>query len=133
MRAHSKLTHNYASRAQGVHGSGSRTYKPDMGARILAILLNECVGPDNAVTVEGLATRVGLNGRAVRQAVGDLELAGKVLVGYPVKGPAGYFVCQTAEQAESLTRRLESQVNAMQKRIDIRRKGAQQLVRVEAA
>lgn len=133
MKAHSKLTANYASRAQGVHGSGSRTYKPEMADRILAILLAECVGPERAITVESLAARVGLNGRAVRQAVGDLELAGRVLTGYPTKGESGYFVCEAAEQAESLTRRLESQINAMQKRVDARRKSAQQLVKTEAA
>lgn len=133
MKAHSKITANYASRAQGVHGSGGRTYKPEMADRILAILLAECVGPDRAITVEGLATRVGLNGRAVRQCVGDLELAGCVLTGYPAHGESGYFVCQTTEQAESLTRRLESQIGTMQKRVDARRKSAQHLLKSEAA
>lgn len=133
MKAHSKITANYASRAQGVHGAGGRTYKPEMATRILAILCNECVGPAQAITVERLAARVGLNGRAVRQVVGDLELAGKVLTGYPTEGESGYFVCETAEQAESLTRRLESQVGTMQKRIDARRKSAQLLLASEAA
>lgn len=128
MQAYSKITTNVASRAQGVHGSGARTYKPEMATRILFILRNECVGPDNAMTVEALAARVGLNGRAVRQAVGDMEVGGVVLTDQPTKGAAGYFICDSADQAESFTRRLESQVEKMQRRIDARRRSAAALV-----
>lgn len=126
-RPYSKLTHNYASHSQGVHGAGARTYKPEMATRVLFVLRNECLGPLNVMTVEALATRVGLNGRAVRDIVRDLEVSGLVLTDFA----EGYYICETAEQAERSTRRLESQVANMQERIEARRKMVAELVRLQ--
>lgn len=126
-RAYSTLTHNYASHSQGVHGAGARTYKPEMAMRVLMILNNECLGRENTMTVEALAARIGLNGRAVRDIVRDLEIAQQVLTDFA----DGYFVCQTADEAERSTRRLESQVANMQQRIEARRKMAATLVTMQ--
>jgi hypothetical protein len=98
-----------------------------MASRVLMILKNECVGPENTMTVDALATRVGLNGRAVRDIVRDLEVAQQVLTDFA----DGYFVCRTADEAERSTRRLESQVANMQERIEARRKMATALIRVQ--
>src|SRR5215831_8402656 len=114
---YSRLTHNYSSHSQGVHGAGSRSYKPEQARRVLLILRNECVGAEHTMTVDALATRVGLNGRAVRDIVRDLELARMVLTDFA----DGYFVCRSAAEAERSTRRLESQVANMQQRITARR------------
>lgn len=126
--AYSNLHHNYASRSQGVHGAGARSYKPDQANRLLLILTNECVGPANRKTVDELAARLGMNGRAVRDAISDLEKARRVLLDQT----DGYYVCETAEQAERGTRRLESQVDHMQERIDARRVMAGELVKTQA-
>src|SRR4051794_41016791 len=111
---YSKVVSNIATRAQGVHGSGARNFKPEQANRLLLILKNECVGPANMMTVEVLSARLGMNGRAVRDAVSELEKAGQVLVDQT----EGYYVCETAEQAERGTRRLESQIRKMQARVD---------------
>lgn len=111
--AYSTLTHNYASRSQGVHGAGGRACKPEQSNRLLMLLKNECVGPAHRMTVDDLAARLGMNGRAVRDAISELEKARKVLTDFS----DGYFVCETAEQADRATRRLESQVMHMQERI----------------
>jgi hypothetical protein len=63
----------------------------------------------------------------VRDIVRDLELQRRVLTDFA----EGYFVCQTAEQAERSTRRLESQIANMQERIDARREMAADLVRLQ--
>lgn len=115
------------SHSQGVHGSGGRAYKPEMAERVLCILCAEAQGPANTMTVNALADRVGLLGRTVRDIVRDLELQRRVLTDFA----EGYFVCQTAEQAERSTRRLESQVANMQQRIDARREMAADLVRLQ--
>jgi DNA-binding FadR family transcriptional regulator len=125
---YSKLTHNYASRSQGVHGAGARTFKPEQANRLLLILQNECVGPGNRKTVDELATRLGMNGRAVRDAISCLEKERKVLTDFS----EGYYVCETAEQAERATRRLESQMGQMQERVESRRYMAATLVRSQA-
>lgn len=121
--AYSNVTRNFASHSQGVHGAGARTYPPHMATRVLVILRNECVGREHMMTVESLAARTGINGRAVRDIVRDLELAQLVLTDFA----DGYFVCQTVEEAERSTRRLESQVANMQKRIEARRQMASRL------
>lgn len=126
-RPYSDLTHNYASRAQGVHGAGARSYKPKMAMRVLFILKNECVGTERRMTVEQLAARVGLNGRAIRDIVRDLEVAHMVLTDFA----DGYYVCTTVAEAERSTRRLESQVRNMQERIEARRAMAANLVPLE--
>lgn len=125
---YSALTHNYASRSQGVHGAGGRTFKPEQATRLLLILKNECVGPENRKTVDELATRLGMNGRAVRDVISELEKARQVLTDFS----EGYYVCETAEQAERATRRLESQVANMQERIAARRAMAATLVHQQA-
>lgn len=109
-----------APRSQGVHGAGSRTYQPSQATRVLLILKNECVGPANCTTLEALAARTGLNGRALREIIGDLEKARQVLTDFT----DGYYVCETPEQAERATRRLESQVLRMQERIAARQQMA---------
>lgn len=114
---YSSLTHNYSSRSQGVHGAGGRSFKADQANRLLLILKNECVGPDRRMTVEALAARVGMNGRAVRDAISELEKARRILTDFS----DGYYVCETVEQAERATRRLESQVTHMQERVVARR------------
>jgi len=120
---YSPVTTNVSSRSQGVHGAGARTFKPEMANRILMVLRNECVGELNRMTVEQLATRVGLNGRAVRDVIRELEGTGQVLTEFS----EGYYVCTTAVEAERGTRRLESQVQQMQQRIAARRKMAARL------
>jgi DNA-binding transcriptional regulator YhcF (GntR family) len=127
-QAYSTLTHNYASRSQGVHGAGARTFKPEQANRLLLILQNECVGPSNRKTVDELATRLGMNGRAVRDAISELEKERKVLTDFS----EGYYVCETAEQAERATRRLESQIRHMQDRVVARRDMAANLDRLQA-
>ena len=117
-----------SARSQGVHGSGARTYRPEQAARVEMILKNECTGPQRRVTVEGLSDRVGLPGRAVRDIVRDLELARKVLTDFS----DGYYVCETAAEAERATRRLESQVRHMQERITARREMTQQLATTQS-
>lgn len=124
---YSKVTQNVATRAQGVHGSGARNFKPDQANRLLLILKNECVGPARMMTVETLAVRLGMNGRAVRDAVSELEKAGQVLTDFT----EGYYVCETVEQAERATRRLESQIRNMQARVDARRVMAAELVQTQ--
>jgi len=124
-RPYSKVTANVQSRSQGVHGSGARTYRPEQATRVLLILRNECVGSDHTMTVEALAARVGMNGRAVRDVVRDLEVAQLILTDFT----EGYYVCETSDQAERATRRLESQVRNMQERIEARRIMAADLVR----
>lgn len=121
---YSLLTHNYASRSQGVHGAGGRSFKAEQANRLLLILANECVGPDNRKTVDELAARVGMNGRAVRDAISELEKAQRVLTDFS----DGYYVVETVEQAERATRRLESQVTHMQERIEARRAMAAAMV-----
>ncbi len=110
-------------RSQGVHGSGSRQYRPEKAEQVLRILKHECVGPDNVKTVEDLAARVGLLGRALRDIVRDLELAQLVLTDFS----EGYYVCTTRAQAERATRRLDSQVRNMCARIEARRAMSEQL------
>jgi len=110
------MTQPYATRAQGVHGSGARSYKPEQAERVRLILLNECVGRLNKMTAETLADRVGLPGRALRDVISDLEKAGRVLTNFG----DGYFVCETVEEAEESTHRLRSQVRNMTERIDAR-------------
>ena len=112
-----------SARSQGVHGSGARTYRPEQAARVEMILKNECVGRRNTMTAETLADRVDLPGRAVRDVVRDLELARKLLTDFS----EGYYICETAEEAERATRRLESQVKHMQERITARREMTLQL------
>ena len=121
------MTNNYSSYSQGVHGSGGRTYTPSQAQHVLSVLINECRGPHERMTVEELSDRVKMQGRALRDAIRDLEVAGLVLTDFT----DGYYVCRTAEEAESATRRLESQVLNMQKRIDARRKMADGLIRTQ--
>jgi DNA-binding FadR family transcriptional regulator len=128
VKAYSSVTRNVATKAQGVHGAGARTYRPEQATRLLLILKNECAGPANRTTVEALAARVGMNGRAVRDAISDLEKSRQVLTDFS----EGYYVCETAEQAEQATRRLESQVKHMQERIEARRAMAADLIRQQA-
>ena len=59
----------------------------------------------------------------VRDIVRDLELARKVLTDFS----EGYYVCETVEEAERATRRLESQVKNMQERIVARREMTMEL------
>jgi hypothetical protein len=117
MTARSLRTETDAPHAQGVHGAGSRNYQPSQATRVLMILKNECAGPTNCTTLEALAARTGMNGRALREIIGDLEKAHQVLTDFT----DGYYVCETPEQAERATRRLESQVLRMQERIAARR------------
>jgi len=110
-------------RSQGVHGSGSRGYRIEQADRVLHILKNECVGADCRMTVEDLADRVGILGRALRDIVRDLELKQLVLTNFS----DGYYVCTTRAEAERATRRLESQVRNMSERIAARRAMAERL------
>ena len=110
-------------RSQGVHGSGGRSYPPDKAGEVLRILKADCVGPSRRIKVADLADRVGLLGRAVRDIVRDLELAGLVLTDFS----DGYYVCTTRAEAERATRRLDSQVRNMCARIEARRRMTERL------
>jgi len=93
------------------------------------ILTAEAVGPEHAITVADLADRVQISGRALRDVVRDLELAKRVLTNFS----DGYYVCVTPDQATSATRRLVSQVQNMQARIDARRTMTAELARRQAS
>ena len=110
--------------AQGVHGSGGRTYTAQQGRALLAALkLHE--GRSNPITVEELAMSTGVNGRAVRQFLSDYDGAAFLLGG----GDDGYFVCAYADEGDAFTGRIASQIRTMQERVDRRRDFAQQLPR----
>ena len=122
---YSPLQENYASYSQGIHGAGARSYEPEQLDRLLLILTSECIGPRHPLTVAALSARVRMNGRAVRDAISNLEKSRRVLTDFS----DGYYVCETADQAERATRRLESQVARMSERIKARRFMAAELVR----
>ena len=103
--------------AQGIHGSGSRGYTPAMARRVLMVLLNQCVGPQNRKTVEVITQLAGLQGRSLRAVISYLENHKLVLTNFT----NGYYVCTTVEEAQRGTFRLESQVRSMTRRIAARR------------
>lgn len=100
------------SPAQGIHGSGGRSYKAHE-ARLVAAELKYATGLTRAVTVEYLARATGIGGRAVRQILSDFDGVWYLLGG----GDDGYYVCEWADEGDSFTRRMRSQVTTMQERV----------------
>lgn len=102
-------------RAQGVHGSGGRSYTAAQGRALSAALKAHC-GRDQATTIEALADATQVNGRAVRQFLYDYDGTWFLLGG----GDEGIYLCEWADEADSLSRRIRSQIKTMQHRLDRR-------------
>lgn len=97
--------------SQGVHGSGSRDYRPQQVAPVVAALLDGCA------TVAAISARTGIPGRTVRTIISDHD-GGDFLLGGDGNG---YQLAGAAQDAERLTRRLQHQVDNMTRRIVRRR------------
>ena len=106
----------YASRAHGTHGSGARDYDGKQAASVRHVLRGH-VGAASAVTVDELARATGIGGRTVRAVLSDLDGRDFVL---GVAGD-GVYVCETADEADGLTAKLESQARKMGERVERRR------------
>lgn len=105
------MTH--ASRAHGTHGSGSRDFTTsDAEAVWLCLQAAKC-----DLTVDQLVHSTGINGRTVRAVLSDGDGRWGLLAG----GDDGYHIARDQDDAEGLTRRLESQARKMLERATRRR------------
>lgn len=102
----------WASRSQGVHGQGSRTYKAADYQRVVQALRRLPEG--RVVTVVELSQMSGVAGRAVRNIISDADGVDLLLGG---DGNGGYQLARSAGEAERLTLRLASQANRMSQRV----------------
>lgn len=109
------------SRAQGIHGSGSRDYSPGDEFRIRTALQASA----GYLTVAQLVFLTGCEGRTVREVLSQIDGTDLVLAG----GDEGYKIARTVEEAEPMTRRLESQARKMMERATRRRNQSSLLVR----
>lgn len=98
-------------------GSGSRDYEEGEYRRVVEAMRSWHVGPAGAVKREDLSREVNVEGRTVRSILSEADGVEFVLG----DGDDGTFVAETAEDAESATRRLESQARKMQARASRRR------------
>lgn len=104
------------SRGHGVHGEGAVDYTPQQARRVLADLA-VYEGAHRRTTVEQISERTGVAGRTVRQILSDADGVTVLLAG----DDAGVYVAAYAEDADRLTRRLESQARRMNERAERRR------------
>lgn len=104
---------NSTSLAQGLHGSGSREYDWRQSEPVLAAIRNASHGAP--VTVEDLVAHTGVAGRTIRQILSDADGV-HLLLG----GGAGYFIAEFADDADSLTNALKSQIATMTARVERR-------------
>lgn len=102
-----------ASQAHGTHGSGSRDFTGAEFALVWTCL--EAAGC--ALTTAEVAHSTGVNGRTVRAALS----AGDGVRGLLAGGDDGCRLARSLDDAEALTRRLESQARTMADRARRRR------------
>lgn len=103
----------HASQAHGTHGSGSRDFT---GAEF-ALVWTRLERAGCALTTAEIALSMGINGRTVRAILS----AGDGLRGLLAGGDDGYRLARSLDDAEALTRRLESQARKMAERARRRR------------
>lgn len=108
----------------GGKDSGSNSYSPAIALRVLSILQGH-FGHQNSITPSDLALAAQVEGRALRQICSDLD-GTACLLGFDGER---YFLAVTADESEEFTNRLQSQVDHMQKRINLRRAFASTLPR----
>lgn len=101
------------TQAQGIHGSGGRTYDVRELTLVRAMLLGTT--RDAPLTVEEIHLATGVPGRTVRQIVSDIDG-----VDFLLGGTDGYFVCEYLEDGAALTHSLRSQVDTMHGRLERR-------------
>ena len=111
--------------AQGIHGAGGSGYTRSEVAQVVAVVCR-AAGP---LTVEDIARSTNLGGRTVRAILGEQDGLAFLLAG----GDEGYRVCDLADDAESYTHRMESQIATMAARVARRRQFAATLDRRQEA
>jgi hypothetical protein len=108
------------SRAQGIHGSGTREFTQADVERV-----RKALSRDTHLTVAQLAGMTGCEGRTVRAVLSALDGEELLLAG----GDDGYKIATSWDEAEPLTRRLDSQARKMAARVERRRRLAATLER----
>lgn len=95
---------------------GRRDYTEAEADAVAAYMLAYCVGAAAAQTAADIASRLGMDGRTVRQIVSDLDGVAFLVGG----GDEGWFVAEYAEDAEGMTRRLQATAAALSARVERR-------------
>jgi hypothetical protein len=104
---------NSATLAQGLHGSGSRDFDWREQRKVVdAVLRAQRSAP---LTVEDLVARTDIPGRTVRAVLSAVDG-----VEFLLGGTGGYFVCEYADDGDSLSAALRSQITAMTIRLERR-------------
>jgi hypothetical protein len=113
-----------ASLSQGLHGTGSRDYDWRQADQVLDRHHRAAASPADGS--EDLVGETGIHGRTVRQILSDADGA-QLLLG----SAAGYFVCEVADDGDSLTAALRSQIASMSARVERRDRFALRLLRCQ--
>lgn len=102
--------------AQGIHGTGTTRYTAVERNFVIACVIAGTIH-NTPVTVADIAEATGLRGNTIRKIMSDADGVDLLLGGTG----NGYIVSSIVEGGAQLTQRLESQVAAMQARIDRRK------------
>lgn len=111
----------FATRSQGVHGSGTRIYSPEQYRRVVGVIL--ALADGETITVENLSAETGIPGRSVREIVSAADGIDVLLGG----DGNGYRRALDAADAQRLTLRFDSQARRMRERSDRRQRMAASL------
>jgi hypothetical protein len=113
----------FPSRAQGIHGSGTRDFSDQQYRAVVDAVLRLCAG-GKAATVEDICAATGLGGRAVRDIVSAADGVDILLGG---DGGSGYELATSHRSAERLSARFASQASKMFDRVRRRNEYADRL------
>jgi hypothetical protein len=108
--------------AHGVHGSGQRTFSAEQYNLVVAVIAGLRSG--QTITVEEVASKTGVQGRAVREIISTADGHAFLLGG---DGNGGYQLATYLEDAARITARLESQAKRMLERVNRRKIAAEEL------
>lgn len=104
-----------ATRGQGVHGTGSRTYTEAQHQAVCAYL--RALPPGSYVTVEAMDHATGVPGRTIREIVRACDAVDFLLGGTDTKG---YSLARDQGEARRKTAKFRSQARRMTARADQR-------------
>lgn len=97
--------------------SGPRNYSEKEYHEIVELLATR-VGSSKGLSLDAISQLTGVSGRTVRQIVGDADGQEFLIAHTPEEW---LFVAECLEDAEALTKKLESQIGSMQTRVDRRK------------
>lgn len=92
---------------------------PTAPERAVYDLVVQCRGHEAAVSIAALRRATGLNEREIKDAVYELVVTHKVMIGARRGKVCGYFLVETSEDAEIAAKPYEAQIIAMLKRLRV--------------